>query len=224
VYEAGFSILTGIDQATVGELTQFEEDTMMQAVGEILYAPSTMQKVAQEAGKNGIAVDAAGLSASSSLERKLSTWQVRVRNRDPKTAEKLAGIWLDIGYADLSRAYAHAILADGLARYLDSLESCLAHAVTSEPSGGLCGFRGLAEVEAEMSKTGARLAQERLSSRGLSSGLLVDQAEKDAFPARAVNFNSNQMVLAGGLIGLIAGVFIAQTNLARTFRKRQPRG
>jgi hypothetical protein len=223
VYEADFTLLTGIDQTTVGVMTQYEEDVMMEAVGEVLYSPSTIQQVANAAQQKGITVDAASLRANSSIERQLSTWRVKVRSADPRSAEQLAGIWQDVGYAVLVEAYHHAILADALARYMDSLEGCLARAVTSEPSAGLCGFRGLEAVEAEMSRTGAQLAQERLASRALSSGLLLDKAEKGLLPAHQVEFQRNQLVLVGGLLGLIAGIWAAQTPLRDLFARRSPR-
>lgn len=219
-YEAGFRITVGINQTTAGELTQYEQDVMFEAVGGILYAPIQLEAVAQQAATRGIPLTAAALKGNSDIERRLATWRVRVRANDPAHAEDVARMWLESSQVELLRAYASAREADSLERYLSSLESCLARAVTSPPSYGRCTQAELLAIQEEIAKTGAAFGAARISARGMSSSLVFDLAQMDAAPARRVTPQRGQMVLAGGMLGFVAGFWLAQANLSNW----QPKG
>jgi hypothetical protein len=212
-YEGGFNVLTGVDQVNSGALTQYAQDVMMDAVGGILVSPVTMEKVVNAARAQGIQVDVNQLQSNITMERQVSTWQLRIRRPNRAEVDQLAQLWVNIGADDLKEAYAHAQKADGLKRYLSSLESCLSRAVTSEPADGTCNPDNLKGIQNEMESTGAALTQELGAARGLSSGVLINLLEKDLTPARALQNQRGPMVLAGGLIGLILGIWAAQTGL-----------
>ena len=217
-YEAGFRITTAIEVANSGELTQYQEDITYEAVGALLLSPSLKEAVIQQAGAEGLAMQADYLNRNATVERKLATWQVRVRHTDAQSAEMIAAIWLRLADAEIKRAYAEAIQADGLARYLDSMENCLARASLTPPSYGLCSQANLEQVQVEIQRTGKQLAEARLSSRGLSSSLSIDQAEADLIPAHPVSDQRGQQVLAGALIGFLIGLWALQNNIHRTAR------
>ncbi len=217
-YEAGFRFLTNIDMATSGELTQYEEDITYEAVGELLFSPSLQEDVIKQANSEGLALPPGYLGQYATVERRLATWQVRVRHPDAHTAEAIAAIWQRLALAEMRRAYAQAVAADGLERYLDSMEGCLAQAAVSQPSYGLCSQLNLAQIQAEIQNTGAQLTAARLSSRGLSSGLSIDQGESDLLPARAVANQRGQLVLAGAAVGFVVGLWALQADFRRIQR------
>jgi hypothetical protein len=217
-FEAGFRFLTNIDTATSGELTQYQEDITYEAVGALLFSPSIQEKVIQKAGRDGFALPGGYLNQNATVERRLATWQVRVRHADPRAAEAIAAIWLRLAGEEIQRAYLQAVQADGLERYLEGMEGCLARAVVSLPSYGLCSQLNLAKIQAEIQNSGAALTAARLSSRGLSSSLSIDQAEMDLIPARAVSNQRAQMVLAGGLLGFLLGLWALQADFSRMGR------
>jgi len=218
-YEAGFRIATSIDVASSGELNQYQEDITYEAVGALLFSPSLQEQVIMVAGRSGTPLPADYLGRNATVERRLATWQVRVRHSDPQAAEAIAAVWLRLASEEMRRAYAQAVDADGLERYLESMEGCLARAAVSPPSFGLCSQTSLAQIQAEIQKTGGLLSAARLSSRGLSSSLAIDQAESDLLPARAVSDQRGQMVLAGALVGFVVGLWALQVD----FRRRMPR-
>jgi len=218
-FEAGFRYLTNIDVTTSGELTQYQEDITYEAVGALLFSPSLQEKVLQETRQQGMDLPAGYLAQNATVERRLATWQVRVRHTDPRAAELIASVWLRLAQAEIRSAYARAVEADGLERYLESLEGCLARAVDASPAAGQCPQGSLAQLQAEMQKTGALLADARLSSRGLSSSLTIDQAQADLLPARPVSDQRGQMVLAGALVGLVLGLWALQADFAPLARR-----
>ncbi len=207
--------LSNIDVASSGELTQYQEDITYEAVGALLFAPSLQDQVIQEAEREGIDLPAGYLNQNATVERRLATWLVRVRHADAHTAEAIAAIWMRLASAEIQRAYALAVEADGLERYLESLEGCLGQAGVSQPSYGLCSQGNLAQIQSEIQKTGAQLTAARLASNGLSSSLSIDQAETYLVPARAVSNQRGQMVLAGALVGFLVGLWLIQVDFGR---------
>jgi hypothetical protein len=217
-YEAGFRIATAIEVSNSGELTQYQEDITYEAVGALLVSPTLKEAVLQQAGLEGIALQADYLNQNATAERRLATWQVRVRHSNAQSAEKIASIWLRLADAEMKRAYAEAVEADGLARYLESVETCLARASVSSPAYGLCSQDNLDQIQAEIQRTGKLLVEARLSSRGLSSSLSIDQAEADLIVAHPVSDQRGQQVLAGALVGFLIGLWALQGNFHRSTR------
>lgn len=207
-YEVSFSLLTGIDQTTAGELTQYEEDVMFEAVGYILYSPDTLAQVAALAQQQGMDLTPADLRDSSSVERRLNEWRVRLHRPSPQEAETLGRLWMQWAWDELRRAYAHALTADGLRRYAESLTACLARTVTTEPAYGLCGFNRLPDLQAELAQTSQRLLDERLASRGLSSSLLLHEVQWETPVPRPVSYRRGWLVLSGLGLGLLAGLIL----------------
>lgn len=210
VFEARFEVLLGLDQVGSGELERFEEDAALDAAGLILGGPETLQQVAEAARQAGIEVQPEDLAQMATLERRRTAWMVRLRGPDPQRLEALASVWLQTGFSALEEAYVHARRADSVRRALSSLESCLARTAHSSPAEGLCGAGNLAELQAEIQRTGDLLAQEQQGARGLMSFVLVGSAEKAIVPPQAVANGRGTLALAGALIGLVLGVWIGQ--------------
>ncbi len=210
VFEARFEVLLGLDQVGSGELERFEEDTALDAAGLILGGPETIRRVAEAAQQKGMNVQPEDLAKMATLERRRSTWMVRLRGADAQQLEALASVWLQTGFSGLEEAYGHALRADSARRALASLEACLSRTAHSSPTEGLCGAGNLAELQAEIRRAGELLAQEQQGARGLESFMLVGSAEKAVVPPQAVANGRGALALAGALIGLVVGVWIGQ--------------
>ncbi|MBN1370808.1 MAG: hypothetical protein JW987_02520 [Anaerolineaceae bacterium] len=210
VFEARFDVLLGLDQVGSGELERFEEDAALDAAGLILGGPDTIRQVAEVARQEGLNVQPEDLARMASLERRRSTWMVRLRGTDAQQLEALASVWLRTGFSALEQAYEHALRADSASRTLASLEACLARTAHSSPAEGLCGAGNLVELQAEIQRTGELLAQEQQGARGLVSFVLVGSAEKAVVPAQAVANGRGALALAGALIGLALGMWVSQ--------------
>ncbi|GAP07521.1 MAG TPA: hypothetical protein DEQ80_00080 [Anaerolinea thermolimosa] len=219
-YEAGFYVLVGIDQTNAGELTQYEQDVLFESIGGILYAPSMLQQVAATASAQGLDVTADWLKPRIRVERRQSLWQARVRAPSPGEAESLAHIWLNESQTEIQRAYASAETADGLTRYLQSLENCLTQAVTSPPSYGLCSQANLAAIQKELHQTGAEANAARLAARGINTSLMIDLPQMDLIPAQRILLKRGQRGLAGGFIGFLIAIWVVQISTPSRFWRR----
>jgi hypothetical protein len=214
VYESGFTVLTSIDLTNTGEQTQFEEDLGMEAVGQLIGSTGVYARMAAQAQKEGITLDASSLLTMASLERRLGTWRMRLRDSDPRRAERIAAIWQSIVLADLSEAMQHASAADGLQRKQLSLEACLNQSAFNEPSAAQCSPLTLRALQSQLRAAARLIAEERTASHGLISAILVDTVPKPIIPAAAVLYQRGQMAAAGALIGLILAIWLLQSGLA----------
>jgi uncharacterized protein involved in exopolysaccharide biosynthesis len=210
VYEAVAHFSTSIDYISTGPLTQFEEDTAINVVGDVILSGRVLKPVIEKAAAEGIQTSVVELKKSTVLERRVNVWDLRVRNTDAQAAERLANLWVEQGQATLLEAYRHSLQADRLNRYLESLESCLAKAAASEPGSGQCSKTRFGEIQQDLQATGKMFSQERLASLGLFSGLLIGPIEPVSAAAGPVLYNRNQMVLAGSFIGLLVGIVLVQ--------------
>jgi hypothetical protein len=221
LYESGFSILTSVDYTNTGEMTQFEEDLGMEAVGAVLFNPPLLEKIAQFARQEGIQIDANQLASAMRVERRIGTWRARVDRADPQQSLRLAQIWLKMASADLKSAQSHALMADALLRKQGALEKCLAQSATNLPSAGECGPGDVKALQSQLKSSVQLVAQERSSAMGLSSGILISQPPEEVTSPQIVRQQRSYAVLAGGLLGLVLGIWLVQSDFLRNMFARR---
>jgi uncharacterized protein involved in exopolysaccharide biosynthesis len=220
VYEAVGQFSASIDLIGTGPLTQYEEDVALNAISDLIKSPVVTQQVIDQAAAQGIQISMQELKKNSVVERKFSIFELRVRSGNAQTAERIANLWVERGQAQLLESYRHAIAAEHLLRYLRSLENCLAQAGASEQVNVACSQPRLGEIQEEILQAGEALYQERLASNGLFSGLTIGPANGASVSGQAVLYDRNQMVLMGGLIGLVLGAVLVQLNIPARWLKR----
>lgn len=218
LYEARASLLSSVDFSNTGELSQFEEDLAMDAVGSLLQSPEVISRVIEKAQQQDLQVTTQSFDEASFIERRLGIWELRVNDRSPQSAALLANIWLDEGYSVVEEAYRHALQASAQARYLESLEGCLRAVVVSETGGFACNGAELKEIQIEMRRVSSILAEERTASRGLISGVMLGEVQDADVPESPVSGARGGLTLAGAVIGLLLGFVLGQSNIQ--FRKR----
>lgn len=220
VYEATGRFSASIDYVLTGPLTQFEEDTALNKIGELISSKPVLDAVVEQASAEGLAVTWTDLHEMATIERRIDTWDLRIRHTDPAFAGRIANIWIEQGQAILLDSYQHALQTDSLNRYLRTLESCLAVTAASEPSHALCSRYRFSEIQADLAEAGQALYQERLASRGLFAALTIGPADAAVVGETPVLYRQNQLVLAGGLLGMLLGIGLVQFGgLARWFKR-----
>ncbi len=220
IYEATAQFSASIDYVATGPMTQFEEDTALNAVNDLLYSDQVAQMVADQLKTEGLSEDVASLKQSAVMERRVNVFVLRVRAADPQRAGQIASAWLKQGQVVLQDSYQHALAADRLNRYLLSLENCLTQSVETEPVSVPCSPARFAEIQSDMSQAGKALAEERQASHELFSGLTIGPTDGPAVNSRPVIFGRNQVVMAGALIGFLVGVWLIQLGLPARLWKR----
>lgn len=216
-YEARIEFTFAIDFARTGLLTDVEEDQALEAAGDILTSAEVLEQVAAQA-----ALPAAELQQSVTRERTASTWRIRFQRADPQEAARIANLWGEAALQALSDSYRNAITVEGLSRYLDSLESCIAVSTAVEPVQPLCSYQNLADLQQRIEEAGQELHAAKIASRGMMPGLGFQWTEKAFVPERPILYGRGSLVLAGALIGLVAAVWLQQIRQPeRILRKKQ---
>jgi hypothetical protein len=213
LYEAVARFSASIDYVSTGPLTQYEEDVALLGVGVVINSDDVVQAAVERAEVEGIHTDPIDLQRAAVLERRVNVWELRVRNADPRKAQRLANLWAEQGQAALLEGYQHALKADQIHRYLLSLESCLSEAAASEPTSAQCSRARFAQIQAELGEAGKALYQERLDSQGLFAGMTIGPLDLATLPDRPVLYQRNQVVLAGCLIGFLLGAVLMQLGI-----------
>lgn len=202
LYEARAEITLNIDLTRTGILTQEETDMAINAAGSIIDSADLRARLLADAQAQGVALTAEDYPQAAFLERKAESYALRVLLPDPAQAAWLADHWAELAEADLQTAAEHALAADALQNYIDGLTSCLQQAADS----GAANCPGLPAIQAALQESGDALLAERQAARALFPGLRASLTRSAQTPSQPVNFNRKWMLLAGALLGLLAGI------------------
>jgi hypothetical protein len=213
LYEATAQFSVAIDFVSTGPLSQYEEDLAINAAGNIFVSTEVLQRVVDQAVNEGINTSLADLHDQIFIERNFSVWNIRVRDRNPETAEKLTAIWMNQGETILLQSYQHAIKADQLERYILSQEFCLKKLVASEPPSDLCNSTQFTEIQKNLLDAGAAIYQERQASRGIFAGLTPGPFNAPVLSPEPVSVARNQSVFLGSLLGLIISIVFIESGV-----------
>ncbi|MCX8025642.1 MAG: hypothetical protein N3A60_10600, partial [Thermanaerothrix sp.] len=199
VYEAQAVFSAAIDYTQTGLMTQFEQDQALNAVGHLIASGEVLERVVAKSQAAGLSLTVADLRRMGNVERQVDAFILRLRTTDAQQAAYLANLWAGEANAILNDAQAHALQAAHLARYLQSLESCLQRSLIVPPAPTLCYQRSPTELQNLITETAQQLQAERQASRNLFPGLLIQWVEEATPPTQPTQFGRNDLMLAGTL-------------------------
>ncbi len=227
VYEAQVVFYAAIDfaqfPATV-ELTEGDQDEILWGAAAVAISTEVAEQVVSGAQAKGITIDAPTLYRQLTLERKQANWFITIRDSDPEAAAALANLWGENALTALTVAHRHALEAQMLQASLEALNGCLQPAADTGPSLALCEGRPLADIQADIENTVEQLEAARLASQGLFPALVFDLTKKASPPLEPTQYGLNSLVFSGGLIGLLAGIWIVNSRLPVRLQGRLRRG
>lgn len=206
VYEAQAVFSATIDYTQTGMMTQFEQDQALNAVGHLIASGEVLDRVVAQSRTKGMSLTVAELRRMGTVERQVDAFILRLRTVNAERAAYLANLWAGEANALINDAQAHALQAAHLARYLQSLESCLQRSLVIPPAPTLCYQRSPTEIQNLITETSKQLQAERQASRNLFPGLLIQWVEEATPPTQPTQFGRNDLMLAGALIGLLVGI------------------
>jgi hypothetical protein len=220
LYQSESAISFAFNVTRFGNLSQFDQDSAMGAVGFMIANSPVPEYVYEQAHARGISLDQYPVNRTVFVERKLDRWVVRVRNPDPQAAAFIANTWTGRAYQELLQAQVHAERANSLRIYLDSLTSCLERMAVTEPASSQCSLNSLAALQQQLQTTGVEYTNELQLSRGFMPYLIFNPPDQ-AVPASAPDqFGRNNLVLAGILIGFFLSIYVVAADLPRRIAQR----
>ena len=202
-YEAQAEINLAVDFSKTGIITDIEQDQIIEMVGDILKSDIVINKVLE----NHPEISKAEFNQMILLERRNVQWVFKVRHYDVNKATDIVQDWQKIAFEEVQMAYEHAILVDSLTDYLNSLTGCFEQ-MMAEPTGTTaCSFLTTPELQAEMAEVAVQIKEEQLLSQGISPAISVSLTNEEIQPAQKVSGLSVWLILAGGFIGFLIGIW-----------------
>ncbi len=209
-YEAQAEISINIDISRTGTLTGESQDIIIDNVGDIIGAPAVMAALREELDPPAV--------QQVYLERKADRFALRVVGSDPQAIDQLAERWSILAIAELDQAARHAIAAEILERYLDTLTKCVEQLPSIGTSSQICGMPSLNDVQTAIQQAGTQLMQEKDASLGMIPGVRYWLSQSAQLSEQPVQYNRKYLLLGGAMIGLALGLWLLHLRLPERIR------
>ncbi|HOU44104.1 MAG TPA: hypothetical protein PLS77_06225 [Anaerolineaceae bacterium] len=213
IYEASAKILVSIDFTRTGKLTELEQDQAIFMVIGHVNAKPVFDEVAARAESADIDINSARLVEVTSNERKSNTWQLKVRHPDPEIAAILANYWAQAAIQKIDSLYVHALMAETYQKQLDALTECLLLNLSTDPVTAACSTQSPAALQENIQLISATVQDEKNASMGIIPGMIYSLGDPADIPEKPANFQRGNLLLAGMLIGFLAGILLTETRL-----------
>lgn len=220
LYEAKASFSVMVDLKKSGPIDTLTQDKSINVVYDTFFSDQVVEPVLAAAQKEGINIDRQTFISESYAERKSETWELRIRNPDPKVAQTLVNLWADQAYSQLKTYSLHAQQADALTLQLNMISMCIQQAYLPFDTAGMCDTTDQQKLAQEYQTVSTALYNERVARGSLASWVLFSLDQKAALPTRPVSYNINEMTLAGAVIGFLLAIGLIATPLPDKLTKK----
>jgi hypothetical protein len=210
VFSSRAIITTSINFAQTGNLTDEKQDQAINAAGNVILSSAVEDAVLSQAADQGIVIDRNTFESNRFSDRMAYEWIIGVESKDPNEAAALTNLWGENAISVLNEYLLHALKAEALSETLDNLEACFEEVSVTAPSSATCQSMGINEVQQSIDLTSSLLVTEIADSHAIISSMSFALDSKAVVATSPTYRNRNFMVLAGLLIGFIAGVLATQ--------------
>lgn len=210
VYESTSHITTVIEYATSGRLTDYEEDHLLTAVGDIISSDAVLILTAAEAVQAGIVPSEEVGLQSLIASRQGYRWVLLTRLSSPADAMQLNQIWLENSTEALDEFRRDSILALAQIQAQAEVEACFQQSVSLEPVSPYCTIEEMQSLLANLQSADVEPASGSLRARLLAARLSYQVTAEPSLPMEPVHYHRATTVLAGAALGLIVvvGLFL----------------
>ena len=218
IYEGRVEFSLQIDYTRTGELSEYQQDQILQNVLSIIYSTQHINQVISSAAQQGINISYSDINNNSAIERHFSTFILRVRHSDPSMVNTILNIWSQAAMTSLDQAYQHAITADLLLTQIQAISECLTQSLSVGPTNPNCGIESQPQVQLLLDELAEKYTHEKLASLNLFPGLSFSLVKSSELPTDPSQMGRSTLMLAGLAIGLLIGILLIQflPNLKRS--------
>jgi hypothetical protein len=227
IYEATAFYDVTLDQAMIAARLHIDpatlaveytiQNTYLEPVEALFYDPDIRAAMIADANTLGIRLDLEQLSGEDfSVDRTGVAWFITVRNTNPITAARLANLWVTDVDAALREAQSHSLQAFSLQAQRDAVMNCFNGQVFSQAN--LCAgtsFTGRSDLEAYLNDLQQQFEAEKLASRDIDLAVSFNIMRLADPPSEPALYNLSYLMVAGSLIGLLAGLLLVQVMRAK---------
>jgi uncharacterized protein involved in exopolysaccharide biosynthesis len=200
-------------------LAQYEVDRAIYAAGGVINSTDVVDTLFSTMQADGLSqVEIDKLRENKSIENRLSTWELHIRDTNPVVAAKYANIWAGIAEQRLNEALKHALFGEQLQNEITSLQNCLPSATPiPEVNLLLCKSYSLDDINTKIQSWSIDLASEQTLSQGILPIMTFSLASSATVPTKPVLYNIASLVFAGACIGFILSLWIVNIRKVQRF-------
>jgi hypothetical protein len=147
-----------------------------------------------------------------SLERYGTRWDLMATADSPDAAADIANAWASAGMAQFQQAQAHAIKAGEFQALLFSV-ACPPGVVVDAGEGDIWVCQEM-NLDLQPDQVSQSLMEEARLSKGILPALSITEVGEASPPARPLIRLRASLILAGAVLGLVAGLVLASSGLA----------
>jgi len=203
-FEAEAVIHVAVDFSRIGLVTDIEQDQFIELVGDLCKSSVVVNRISEKLPS----VTPENFWKMASLERRNMQWILKIRHPDPRIAGEIVSTWQKVAVEALNIAHEHAMVADQLSNYLDTLTGCLEQSVSQVPTNTSCDFLRVADLQKQLDQTAAAIQEELAMSNGISPAISISSFPESRSEPYRVSGSHGWFLLSGSGIGFILGIWI----------------
>jgi hypothetical protein len=208
VYESVSVITTVIDFAYSGRLTDYEEDHLLTAIGDVIQSSQVMEDVIEMGIQNGLASSAEEMRSIFTASRQGYRWELSARSNDPEVALEANRLWLNSAVSALEQFRLDSIKALAEFNTQAGIENCFQQAVVVEPVSAYCSATDFQALRDQINSFESGTSSNSLLSRLLASRVSFQVTTEPGMPGTPAHMGRNSLTIAGFLLGLLAAVLL----------------
>lgn len=222
VYEATAAYEVSLDQQQIANrlsippsqlpLNAVAQDTYLIPVENSFTDPAVRNRLVADATAQGIKLKYTDINQTNfSIDLRGVLWLIRVRNTDPVVAARLANLWVAAANTALLEEQAHSNQAQALQVQRAAVQKCFSELdfAAANPCAGTS-FSTPDVLQAYLNQLDQQINSEMLADHNIDPALTFVVAQPAEPPAQPVLNATGELILAGSLIGLLAGIVIGQ--------------
>ena len=218
LYESTAHITTAIDFAYAGRLTDYEEDFLLAAVGDIITSDAVIEQTSTAALDQGLLANPEDVASGLVASRQGYRWQLSSRFHEPQTAQKVNQLWLESSLMALEKLRQQSITALAQVNAQSEVEACFQQAVSLEPVSPYCTLEKMRTLIASEEGSNDEALSATLLNRLLISRISFQVTQEAGLPVQPSHYGANITTLAGILVGLLAALILFLLGYPRIHR------
>lgn len=190
-----------------------DQNIYLTPAADMFYDPAVRAKLVADASSQNIQLQQTDFNGIDFyLDRHGMQWFVTVRSTDPATADRLADLWLAVTDAALRAAQAHTYQSISLQLQYDSVQKCFAEMDFQEANQCAgTSFVTPVDLDAYLKGLETQMASAQQSGSGIDPALSFVIVSPANQPSHPVLYSISLVIVAGSLVGLLAGIVLVQT-------------
>jgi hypothetical protein len=196
VYLSSSQISIGINFKEIGHISQYDQDQYIGLVEALFMSDDVLDSTLKSLKSKQVVLTKEEFLNNRSVERKANLIILNYISQDQTLPQIIVTTWAQNAFDKLTDSYEHALKYQTYVNFQNSYLRCIENSVTS-PASALC------ESISDQLPSSQTIIEEKFLSNGLFPGLTFYLVTQEGSVPKVMQFQTNNLVLAGFFIGFI---------------------